>query len=131
MSSPARPSRVVVKLPRRRGPRRTCLGRGRRLVAGRAGRQGSFSAERLEPRLLLAAENLLAPDIAAYPNQLQPFAEPAVISSRDGVLEASVRLVSAQYPRAAAFGRVASAIDAERRRGGLVVGMRVGINSSD
>jgi suppressor of ftsI len=95
MSSPARPSRVVAKLPRRRSPRRTRLGRGRRPLAGWAAPRGSFSAEQLEPRLLLAAENLLAPDVAAYPNQLQPFAEPPIISSRDGVLEARVRLVSA------------------------------------
>jgi len=58
-------------------------------------RRDSLSLENLERRDLLAAENLLVPDIAVYPNQLQPLEQPPIIASRDGVLEASVRLVSA------------------------------------
>lgn len=66
--------------------RRVCRSRGRR---------DSLSLENLERRELLAAENLLAPDIAIYPNQLQPLQQPPVIASQNGVLEADVRLVSA------------------------------------
>ena len=61
----------------------------------RAFRQDPLSVEGLERRELLAAENLLAPDIAVYSNQLQPLQQPPVIASQNGVLEASVRLVSA------------------------------------
>ena len=67
----------------------------RRQVTREQRRRDSLSLENLEQRTLLAAENLLAPDIATYPNQLQPFEQPPIIASRDGVLEASVRLVSA------------------------------------
>ncbi|NBP80983.1 hypothetical protein EBU58_09775, partial [bacterium] len=75
-------------------------GNGLRSARRNRSSPASLGIENLEQRAVLAAENLLAPsdfvsEVDYEFEQLQPFEQPPVISSRDGVLEADVRLVSA------------------------------------
>jgi len=75
-------------------------GNGLRSARRNRSSPASLGIENLEQRAVLAAENLLAPsdfvsEVDYEFEQLQPFEQPPVISSRDGILEADVRLVSA------------------------------------
>ncbi len=78
-------------------------GNGLRSARRNRSSPASLGIENLEQRAVLAAENLLAPsDVSEVDydfKQLQPFKQPPVISSRDGILEADVRLVSAGTDR--------------------------------
>ncbi|NDH95616.1 MAG: hypothetical protein EBZ13_14020 [Planctomycetia bacterium] len=68
-------------------------GNGLRSARRNRSSPASLGIENLEQRAVLAADNLLAPSDEF--EQLQPFKQPPVISSQNGILEADVRLVSA------------------------------------